>query len=213
MDIIVGILLIVLGLAVCGAGIKYWFALLPVIAFVAGFTAGMNLMWRLFGGDNPFLEYTTGFIVGLVVGAVLAGISYAYWYIGAILGAAWSGAAVGAGIVGLISDDLGLLMLIFALAGALIFAAVTIALALPVYMVVFNTAIAGAMAAVGGVLLMFTDISHNDLGNGALYAAIEESWFWVLVVVVLAAGGIGAQLRMMASVVLPEDKYSKAAAA
>ena len=103
-------------------------------------------------------------------------------------------------------------MFIFALAGAILFAALTIILALPVYLVVVNTAVAGAAAAVGGILLMFTDMKHNELGSGTLHAAIEESWFWVIVVVFLAVSGIGAQIRLMAGeVALPEKKFTRAA--
>ena len=212
MDVLVGIVLIVAGLSICFAGIKYWFAFLPLLAFIAGFTTGMRLMWSAFGGNNPFLEYTTGFIVGIAIGVAFAAVCYLYWYLGVVVGAAWTGAVFGAGIVELFSDDLGLLMFIFALAGAILFAALTIILALPVYLVVVNTAVAGAAAAVGGILLMFTDMKHNELGSGTLHAAIEESWFWVIVVVFLAVSGIGAQIRLMAGeVALPEKKFTRAA--
>lgn len=82
-----------------------------------------------------------------------------------------------------------------------------LAVSLPTYLVVWNTAFVGATAVVAGVMLIFDRIDRADLRYGSAWAMIQESWFWVLVWVVVAALGIGSQMRWIESVVLPQEKW------
>jgi hypothetical protein len=53
-DILVGIIALAVGAAVCFAGLRLWFALLPLWGFVAGFFAGATAVTAIFGdGFDP----------------------------------------------------------------------------------------------------------------------------------------------------------------
>ncbi|MEZ4666227.1 MAG: hypothetical protein R2835_06210 [Thermomicrobiales bacterium] len=101
------------------------------------------------------------------------------------------------------------LIFIVAVVGAVILGLLTVLLNLPIYWVIVNTAFVGATMLLGGVLLTFNRIDRADLDYGAIWAAIDESWFWIIAWIVVAAVGIGAQLSMITQATLPEEKWTK----
>ncbi|TXG82255.1 MAG: TMEM198/TM7SF3 family protein [Thermomicrobiales bacterium] len=207
MDLLVGIILIVLGAFLALAGLRVFFIALPIMGFIVGMSGGLALMDHLF--DNQFLSTTTGIIVGIVLGIVGAIISYLFWYVAIILGAAFIGASLGTGLMNALNIDGQWLIFIVAVIGAVILGLLTVILNLPIYWVIVNTAFVGATMVLGGVLLTFNRIDRADLDYGAIWAAIDESWFWIIAWIVVAAVGIGAQLSMITQTVLPEEKWTK----
>jgi hypothetical protein len=207
MDVLAGLILVVLGVVLAASGLRIWFVALPILGFIAGMTLGLEIMYYLF--DKGFLTTTIGFILGLVLGVVFAAVSYLYWYIGAILGAAFFGAAAGSGLLAIFGADSKWVLGLAALVGALLFAYAAVALDLPIYMVIVNTAFAGATMAVAGVMLVFDQVDRGQLGNGAVAAAWNEHWWWVLIWVAVAAVGLAAQLQMIAQVTLPTERYTR----
>lgn len=207
MDLLVGIILIVLGAFLALAGLRVFFFALPIMGFIVGMSGGLALMDHLF--DNQFLSTTTGIIVGIVLGIVGAIISYLFWYVAIILGAAFIGASLGTGLMNALNIDGQWLIFIVAVIGAVILGLLTVILNLPIYWVIVNTAFVGATMVLGGVLLTFNRIDRADLDYGAIWAAIDESWFWIIAWIVVAAVGIGAQLSMITQTVLPEEKWTK----
>ncbi|MEZ4504795.1 MAG: DUF4203 domain-containing protein [Thermomicrobiales bacterium] len=207
MDLLVGIILIVLGAFLALAGLRVFFIALPIMGFIVGMAGGLALMDHLF--DNQFLSTTTGIIVGIVLGIVGAVISYLFWYVAIILGAAFLGASLGTGLMNALNIDGQWLIFIVAVVGAVILGLLTVLLNLPIYWVIVNTAFVGATMLLGGVLLTFNRIDRADLDYGAIWAAIDESWFWIIAWIVVAAVGIGAQLSMITQATLPEEKWTK----
>lgn len=207
MDLLVGIILIVLGAFLALAGLRVFFLALPIIGFIVGMSAGLALMDRLF--DNQFLSTTTGIVVGLILGVIGAVISYLWWYVAIILGAAFIGANIGTGFMNLINVDSQWLIFIAAVICAIALALLTIFLNLPIYWVIVNTAFVGATLLIGGLMLVLNRIDRDDLGYGAIWAAIDESWFWLIAWIVIAAVGMGAQLSKITEAALPEEKWTK----
>lgn len=207
-DVLVGILLVVLGAGVCVLGLRLFFFMLPVWGFIAGFFVGAAGMEAIFG--DGFLSTVTGWIVGFLVGVVFAAFSWLYWYVGAILAAASLGALVASGLMAAFGVDTGWVIFIAALIGAVLFAWVALTLALPIYVVLINTALAGAFGVVTGALLLFNQLDVDQLGFGGAWAMIEESWFWFPVWAVIAAVGLGAQMTQLQSIHLPEERWIKA---
>lgn len=210
MDVLVGIIMLVLGAFLVLIGIRVFFAALPIMGFIVGMTGGLALMDHLF--DNRFLSTTTGIIVGLILGVVGALISYLYWYIAIVLGASYIGASIGTGLMEAFDVNSQWVIFIVALIGAIILAALTILLNLPVYWVIVNTSFVGATLVIGGLMLALNRIDRVDLGYGAVTAAINESWFWVIAWIVVAAVGIGAQLTMLTEAVqvqFTQEKWTK----
>jgi hypothetical protein len=207
MDLLIGIILIVLGGFLAVAGLRVFFVALPIIGFIVGMTAGLALMDHVF--DNAFLSTTTGIIVGIVFGIVGALISYLYWYFAIVLGAAFLGANLGTGLMNAFNVDGKWAILIVAIIGAIILAALTVILDLPIYWVIVNTAFVGATVLIAGAMLALDRITRSELDYGTVWAAIDESWFWVIAWIVVAAVGIGAQLSMITQAVLPQEKWTK----
>ena len=218
MEILIGIILALIGLAVCFFGLRFWFVLLPVFGGIAGFFVGARVIQDVFG--TGFLSTATSWIVGIVVGLAFALLSYFVWYAGAIIMAGAVGASLFSGILhALFSNPWGVVLFIVALIGALIFAVGALILNLPVYIVIVNSALAGASLAIAGLLTIFGTIQVLELANGATLAVVNEtrlgnaSWLWVLAWIVLAVAGIFYQLRSMTEVQLPEEKWVPARAA
>ncbi len=210
MDLIVGIIMVVLGAFLALAGLRVFFAALPIMGFIVGMAGGLALMDHVF--DNRFLSTTTGVIVGLVLGIVGALISYLYWYVAIVLGAAYLGASLGSGLMEAFDVNRQWVIFIAALVGAIILGLLTVLLDLPVYWVVVNTAFVGSTLVIGGLLVALNRVERVDLGYGAVTAAINESWFWVIAWIVVAAIGIGAQLTMITQAVqaqFTQEKWTK----
>ena len=207
MDLLTGIILIVLGGFLALAGLRVFFIALPIMGFIVGMAGGLALMDHLF--NNQFLSTTTGIIVGIVLGIVGAVISYLFWYVAIVLGAAFIGASLGSGLMNAFNVNSQFVILVVAVIGAIILGMMTILLDLPIYWVIVNTAFVGSTILIAGVMLALNRVDRVDLGYGTVWAAIDESWFWVIAWVVVAAVGIGAQLTMITQAALPQEKWTK----
>ena len=218
MEILIGIILALIGLAVCFFGLRFWFILLPVFGGVTGFFVGARVMQDIFG--TGFLSTATSWIVGIVVAIVFALLSWFVWYAGAIIMAGAVGASLFSGILhALFTNPWGWVLFIVALIGAIIFAVGALVLNLPIYIVIVNSALGGAALAIAGLLTIFGTIEVVELANGAALAVVDEtklgsaSWLWVLAWIVLAVAGIFYQLRSVDEIRLPEEKWVPARAA
>ena len=218
MEFLVGIILALIGLAVCFFGLRFWFILLPVFGAVTGFFVGARVMQDLFG--TGFLSTTVSWIVGIVVAVVFALLAWYVWYAGAIILAGAVGASLFSGILhALFTNPWGGVLFIVALIGAIIFAVGALVLNLPIYIVIVNSALAGASLAIAGLLTIFGTIEVVELANGATLAVVNEtklgsaSWLWVLAWIVLAVAGIYYQLRSVDEIRLPEERWVPARAA
>ena len=207
-DILIGIILVAIGAAACLAGLRLWFALLPIWGFVAGFFVGATAVTALFG--DGFLSTVTGWVVGAVVGVVFALLSYLVWYFGALLAAASVGAMLGTGLMQAFNVDNEWVLFIVSAIVAVLFALAALVIALPIYVVVVSTAMAGAVAVTAGVMLLFNRIDLEEMENGATWAMIQESWFWIIVWAALVGFGLLSQMRSIANVALPEDRWTRA---
>jgi hypothetical protein len=215
--VLIGIVLALIGVAVCFFGLRYWFIMLPIFGAVIGFFAGARVMQDLFG--TGFLATTTSWIVGIVVALVFAALSYFVWYAGAIIQAGAVGALVFSGVLhAVFTNPWGVLLFIVTAIGALIFAVSALILNLPVYIVIINSAIGGAALAIAGILTILGQITVTELANGATVAVTDESrfqgagWLWVVADIVLALAGIFFQVQSMNQVRLPEEKWVPARA-
>ena len=105
--LLLGILAIAIGAAVCFAGYKFFLFLLPLFGFVAGFWIGSAAIVELFGGG--FLVEVTSWVVGVVCGIILAIGSYFFWYIAVVALSGAVGAWLGDAVMSAIGFDGGLL--------------------------------------------------------------------------------------------------------
>jgi hypothetical protein len=190
--IVVGLLAILIGAAWATYGLKAFFILLPIWAFFVGLLAGANWGAEFLG--EGFLGTVTSWVIGLVFGIVLALFSY-FWYYAAI---AIFGGVIGytltAGLFGAIGFD-GFLTIVIGLIVGVLFAIGVILLAVPVYVVIFLTAISGAAAIVNGVLILLGQIQIDDIDSGLTEGLLRFGVISVVAWLVLAAAGVVYQMR------------------
>lgn len=205
MTFLAGLVTLVVGVLVAGAGLPLFFVLLPIWGFVVGFLLGAGVITAIFG--DGFIQTFFGIGAGLVVGVIFALLSYLYWYIGVLLSAGAAGFVFGAALLGTFGVSADWIIFIVGLAVAVAFIFVAFVINYPVYLVIVATALAGSAIAIGGVLVLFGYIDPAALGLGEIWRTIDDHWWLWLVWLVGAVVGIGAQLSAMSKVTLPEDKW------
>lgn len=208
-NIAIGIILLAAGLAFAMYGIKAFLMVLPLIGFIVGFSAGASAVAYVW--NEGFLATATSWAVGIAFGVLLSVLAYMWWYFGALLAAAGAGALVGTAIAGVFGISAGWVLFLLAAAGAVAAVVAAWAVNLPIYMVVINTAVVGAAIAIAGALMALNQLDYHALGNGFTYAMSDRSWLWAVAWIVLAAVGIGRQLKLINSVKLPGDRWARAA--
>jgi hypothetical protein len=206
-EILVGLVIILLGAVVTLAGLRVFFAAIPIWGFIVGFFVGSAAITYLAG--DGFLSTALGWIVGAVIGVIFAALAFLYWYIGAILTAGSAGALIGSALMALLNVESGWIVFLVALAVAALFMVVAVAIALPIYVVIINTALAGATAVIAGFMLVFDVISLEGLSWGAAWAMVNESWFWMIAWIIVAAFGLSVQLRSASLTILPEQRWEQ----
>ena len=190
--ILVGLVVIIVGLAWAFYGLRAFTILLPIWAFIVGFGAGASWIQELFGGG--FLATTTSWVGGFFVGLVLAVLSYFLYYAAVVLlGGALgytlaAGFAVGIGLPNFLAIIVGLV------AGAALGAAVLL-LAMPAFLVVWLSAIGGATAVANGLLILLGRIDLKDIEGGLGQGLLRDPAIAVVIVIVVAAAGIYYQMR------------------
>jgi hypothetical protein len=210
-DILIGLVGIVIGLAVTFAGLQYFYLLLPIWGFIAGFLVGAAGVTAIFG--DGFLATGLGIVIGLIVGAIFSGISYFYWYFTVLVVAASADGVLGASLFSSIGIDSSWLLFIIAIIVGALFMLGALIFDYPTYLVIVNTAVAGSAIVIGGVLLVFNKFDRDDIGTGALWERINDHWFLWLIWIALAAIGIGAQLVTRAATQLPKERWTTMAPA
>jgi hypothetical protein len=189
--LVVGILALVIGAALCLAGYRAFRILIAIWGFFAGFLLMMQAVVAASGG----LVSLEGLIIAFVVGLLLAVLAY-YLYVAAVLILSASvGLWVGTGLMMALGFSnhstaalIGGLVLAFALA------VLALALNLTKYLLVGGTSLGGACSIIVGILLLLKKIPLETLSFDMVGAIISSSPVWSLVWLALATVGIIVQL-------------------
>ena len=197
MSFIIGLLAIAIGLALLFAGYRLLWVLLPIWGFFAGLWLGITGLQAIFG--TGFLAGVSGLVVGFVLGIVFAVLSYLFYIVGvAILGATIGYSLTVSLLVGGLGMNQGFFVWLIAVVVAVVFAVVVLVLNLQKYAVIIITALGGASAVIAGALLLFGQISQEQLsGLMGVWAPVSfgEGWFWWLGCLILAVIGIAYQIQ------------------
>jgi hypothetical protein len=207
--IIVAILALLLGAALCFAGYRLFLVLLPIWGFFAGFWLGAEAVSLFFGGG--FLGTVTGWVVGFIVGLFGALFSYLFYILGIAFIAAGFGAALGSGFMQAIGFDPGFIVVGVAIISAIIMAGLVILLNIQKYVIVAITAIGGANAMILGVLLLLGRVQLDTLAGAgsSIRPILQDSWFWLIAWLVLAVLGFIAQLRVNRNYTFNREDYTQ----
>jgi len=205
--IVVALFAALLGAAFCFAGYRLFLVMLPIWGFFAGFWIGAESISHLFG--TGFLVTTTAWVVGFFTGLFFAILSYLFYFFGVIILAGSFGAALGSGIMAAIGFDPGLLSGLVALVTALVMIILVLLFNLQKYVITAITAIGGANALVLSVLLLMSRVSLESLqgAGSAIKPVLQDSWFWLVIWLLIAVVGFAVQLRANRDFVFSKDRY------
>jgi len=192
-QLLVGILAVLIGLAFAFGGWRFFLLLLPLWGFVVGFSLGTEAMRALFG-DGTFATVTS-WVVGFVIAVLFAVFSYLYYYIAIAVLAGTVGYALGASVWGLIGNEQGVIAFVIGLVVGVIFAAVALALNVPRYLVIVLTGLGGAAAVVAGWFILIGKVPSDNVTWWQVGQLIKDSWVYLIVWALIGAAGILAQLR------------------
>jgi len=200
--VLVSLLLILMGLALCFAGYRFFVILLPIWGFFAGFQFGASILSNWFG--QGFLTTVIGWVVGLLVGIFAAVLAYLFYAAAVVLLAGFVGYQLGVGIMTWIGFKEGFLTFIVGLVIALGLVALAIFLRLPKVLILVLSALAGAGTILAGVFIALGRVSLDSLRYGEVGAILRDSWGWGLLFLVIAAMGFYFQWRTTQTYVVEE---------
>jgi len=189
---LIGILAIIIGAAFCFAGFRFFLLLLPLWGFFIGFNVGTDAITALFG-DGSFATVLS-WLGGFVLAIIFAVLSYLWYWLAVVLLAGGVGYAVGQGLWGLIfGTSFGFVGFLLGIVVAVVIAGVALVLNVPKYLVVILTAAGGAVTVLGGWFLLIGKIPSDQVHWSVVGQQIKDSWFYLIVYVVIAGLGIIAQ--------------------
>ena len=190
--LIVGIVALLVGIAFCFAGYRFFRFLIAIWGFLTGFLLTIQAFSMSSGGH--LLLSVVVLIIAVIVGLVLAALAY-YLYVAAvvILGAS-VGFSIGTGLVAAVGyGSHGALALLVGIICAIVLAILTLTLNLTRLLIIIGTALGGASAIVAGVLLLLGRIRLDALSAGMVGAIVRGSTLLGVVWLILAVVGIFVQ--------------------
>jgi hypothetical protein len=178
---------------VCFAGYRFFLVLLPIWGFFFGFALGVQSIQALIG-DGSFATVTS-WAVGFVVALLFAVLAYLFYIIAVAIIAGSLGYGLTVSILGAIGLQFGFLTWLIAIVVAVAFAFVTLRYNLAKYVIIIATALGGAALAIGTLLLGPGQVDIAQIFANPIQALFSVSWFWGLIFLAMAIGGIVVQWR------------------
>jgi hypothetical protein len=192
-DILLGILAILAGGALLFAGQFALRLVLVLWGFFAGFATGAGIFAQL--ADERFLGTVLGWVSGLVLALIFALLAYFFYAVAVILAMAAFGFAIGSGLVVALGIDWSWVAVLVGVAVGVIVGLVAIVGNMPMVVLAVLSSIAGAVSIVAGVMLVVGVLDSADFTEDSFSSAVDASWIWYLLLVVLAVVGIVVQTR------------------
>jgi hypothetical protein len=196
------LLVIMLGLALCFTGYRFFQILISIWGFVAGFQFGASILSNWFG--QGFLTTVIGWVLGLLIGIFAATLAYLFYAAAVVILAGFVGYQLGIGVMAGIGFNEGFLTFLVGLLVGLALVALAIYLHFPKVLILILTSLAGAELLLGGVFLALGRITLTGLRFGAVGAILQDSWFWGLLYLAIAALGFAVQWRSTQNFVVEE---------
>lgn len=180
-----------LGVLLLATGYRFARILIPIWAFFAGFAVGAAVFAD--ATNAGFIANTLGIITGLIVGLVFALFSYFFYSLAVVLLGATTGYWIGTAFVSWLGFSKGFLSAVVGISLGVVFALLTIGLNVAKYLLIALTSIAGAVAVVGGIFVLFNKIELSAFDYTTASAAIGNSVLWSIVTFVLIIIGVVVQ--------------------
>ncbi len=192
-DIVLGLFAILAGGVVLFAGQFVLRLVIPIWGFFAGFAFGAGLFAEL--ADERFLGTVLGWVSGFVCALIFAVLAYFFYAVAVVLAMAAFGFAIGSGLIVALGIDWSWVAVLVGLAVGAVLGLLSIFGNMPMVVLAVASSIAGAVSVVGGLMLLFGSLNSSDFTQVTFTDAIQNSWGWTLLLVVLALAGIIVQTR------------------
>jgi hypothetical protein len=181
------------GVAVCFGGYRLFLILLPIWGFFFGFALGAQTVQMIFG--DAFLATVTGWVVGFIVALFFSVLSYLFYAFAVAVIAGSLGYGLGVAIMGLFSADLTILTWIVGIVLAVIVIGVTFYFNIAKYVIIIATAVGGAAATIGTLVLGVEHVQLLTLAQNPVRAGLNASPIWTILFLVMAIAGIVLQIQ------------------
>lgn len=193
-DLLFAILLGGLGALLLFAGYRFARVLLALWGLIGGFMAG-SAIFTDFTNDK-FIATTLGIITGIIVGVVFAVLAYLYYSVAVVLLTAGIGYALGSSFITVFGIDPGFLSATIGVLVGLAFGVFAVMFRVPKALLITLTSFAGAVTAIGGILVLFNQIPLSFYDFSAARVVIANSWVWSLAALALTGVGMFAQFML-----------------
>jgi hypothetical protein len=137
--LVIAAFLLILGIAFCFGGYKWFMILLPVLAFLVGSIIGAVAVSGVYG--DSILSLIVIVVAGLIVGLSLAVLVYLFFNLGVILLGAAVGYTIGSGLAYYLGFVAGPISFVAGLIAAAVVAFLAFRLNLPKYIIIALTAL------------------------------------------------------------------------
>lgn len=188
-------------------GYRLFLTLLPIWGFFGGFWIGAQLAHLFLGAG--FLGSTSGWVIGLLAGTVGALLSFWFYLGGIFLVVAAFAVIVITGILGVLGLSGSLLASVLTLAAGIALGLAAVRNNWQMYLVVVVTTLSGANLLISAVLLVVRQIEIEDIiySGSIIRPVLTDSWIWLLVWLLLAAGGSFLQLQRNRRYLFQKESY------
>ena len=188
-DIVVGILAILTGAVFCFRGYLAMRIIIPLWGAFAGFMLGAGIV----SGSDGFLGSALGWIVGIVMAVVFGLLAYLYYEVAVIIGMLAIGFTLGTSLMVALGVTWSWVIVLSGVALAVVLAFVALVADLPMALLTILTAMAGASAIVGGLMLVFGVTDVGEFDSAQTTETLADDWWWYAIYLALAIGGMIAQ--------------------
>lgn len=190
-ELLFAILLGGLGALLLFAGYRFARVLLALWGLIGGFMAGSAIFTDF--SNDAFIATSLGIVTGVVVGLLFAALAYVYYGFAVVLLTAGIGYAIGSSFITVFGIDPGFLSTTVGVIIGAVFGLAAVLLHVPKALLIVLTSFAGAITAIGGILVLFNQVPLSFYDFSAARVIIADSWIWTLAALALTVIGIVAQ--------------------
>ncbi|QBJ98244.1 DUF4203 domain-containing protein [Rhodococcus sp. ABRD24] len=194
-DVVIGTLAIVVGAVFCFRGVPTMRFVIALWGAFAGLNLGAGLVSAITG--DGFLATALGWIVGILVAVVFSVLAYLYYAVAVTLTMASVGFAIGAAAMAAIGVTWNWVVVIVGALTGVALAVLTLAVNLPAVLLVVVSVLGGAVAVIGGTMLLVGTLDTAEFDEGTLTANITPAWWWYALYLALVIAGTVAQTRAL----------------